>query len=151
MRPCIETLDQLLARTERHGDCMVWTGALQSRGYGQTAISGRQTSSHRAAWTLAFGAIPAGMFVCHRCDRRACINPEHLFLGTAKDNSTDMVRKGRSPRGPRQPRSKLNPTMVREIRARLHSGDAQVHIARAFGISQSLVSEVKRGNRWGWV
>jgi hypothetical protein len=71
--------------------CRIWTkGNLDSKGYGRCRISGKRVRVHRLAWIEAYGAIPPGLCVCHFCDVRLCTRPEHLFLGTKGDNSTDM-------------------------------------------------------------
>lgn len=77
--------------------CWEWQGARKQgvRPYGFFSINGRQFTAHRVCWNLYRGAIPAGLHVCHHCDNPPCVNPEHLFLGTAKDNAQDKVKKGR--------------------------------------------------------
>ena len=75
--------------------CIEWTGAKTYNGYGLIRRGGKNHRLPRYVWTNAIGAIPAGMLVLHRCDNPACYNLLHLFLGTPKDNSQDMVRKGR--------------------------------------------------------
>jgi len=76
-------------------ECILWEGATNSRGYGRRRVDGERRLVHRLAWEEANGPIPEGMFVCHSCDQRLCYNVEHLFLGTASDNSRDMIDKGR--------------------------------------------------------
>lgn len=81
--------------------CWRWTGSTDAKGYGRVFHDGKYRAAHRIAFALAYGPIPAGMFVCHRCDNPRCVNPNHLFLGTIQDNTADMVTKGRHARGER--------------------------------------------------
>ena len=78
------------SRTRRDGDCIVWTGAISSRGYGQITVSGRNTLAHRYAWERINGAIPGGMVIDHKCWNRACVNVEHLRLATQAQNNQNL-------------------------------------------------------------
>jgi hypothetical protein len=101
--------------------------------------------AHIAAYLIANGQLPKGKYVCHTCDNPPCCNPSHLFLGTAKDNYEDSKAKDRHSRGERNGFSKLTADEVRAIR---RDRRVQVDIARSYGIRQTTVSEIKRGNLW---
>ena len=77
-------------------ECWPWTAATNHRGYGQTTLDGVAMNAHRAAWILMNGPIAPGLMACHRCDVRLCVNPTHLFLGSARVNTADMFAKGRN-------------------------------------------------------
>jgi hypothetical protein len=125
--------------------CWPWQRSFGPNGYGQIGVWGRMYRAHRLAWMLTFGDIPEGLCILHSCDNRACCNPEHLFGGTPADNTTDMIRKGRH----KPARRKLTEAQVWEIRHRHQSGEQGKVIARDFGISQSLVSNIIHGLRYG--
>ena len=87
-------------KVRKTSECWVWTGKRRS-GYGRFLIKGRAVSAHRVAWELAYGPIPHGKEVCHRCDNPPCVRPDHLFLGDRRANMADAGSKGRMPHGER--------------------------------------------------
>jgi len=131
--------------------CWPWMGTRTHNGYGQFRAAGRATCAHRVAWELTSGPIPTGVFVCHRCDNRLCCNPAHLFLGTAADNSNDMVAKGRSNKGQRNPNVKLTVESVRNIRKDAEAGSSDKSLAARHGVSRGAIRLVLIRENWGWV
>lgn len=94
----IEATKAKLARYTKLTDsgCMEWQRGLNMHGYGETSVCNGKIKAHRLSWALANGRMPfIGMEICHTCDNRKCINPEHLFEGTPKDNQQDSIKKSR--------------------------------------------------------
>jgi HNH endonuclease len=127
---------------EPFSGCHLWTKGVTDlkSGYGALRFRGRPTKAHRVAWILTHGEIPKGMFVCHRCDTPACVNPKHLFLGTNADNMHDAARKGRIPRGIQNCNGKLTPDQVIEIRG---SSDPWSKLAIRFGVHKGTIQGIK--------
>nr|WP_309504257.1 HNH endonuclease [uncultured Roseovarius sp.] len=122
--------------------CWTWNATKTEKGYGRFNGEG----AHRVAFKVVNGDIPEGLFVCHKCDNPECVNPAHLFLGTAADNNKDARDKGRSKyvSGEHHPNSKLTDDQVAAIRA---SNGTGVSLARKYGVAQSTISEI-RSYRW---
>jgi len=132
--------------------CIEWQGSLRS-GYGGLVVGSRSDGTrravraHRAAYECWRGPIPEGMYVCHTCDNRRCITPDHLFLGTAKDNFNDMANKGRNHplthhRGERHTQAKISDALAAAIRDDKRCSRL---IAKEHGINDSYVRQIKRG------
>lgn len=133
---------------EPNTGCWLWVGQTtgESNGnYGRLKVNGKNVPAHRVSWMLHVGPIPEGMIVCHKCDTPLCANPSHLFLGTTKENMADKVIKGRQAKGSHNGNSKLSESVVLQIR---QSAGPQRAIARKFGVSQALVSKIKRNEMW---
>ena len=130
------------------GGCWVWMGTTTVRGYGQLIKDTKKLSAHRASYEAFVGQIPKGMNVCHTCDNVSCVNPNHLFLGTQKQNLQDMARKGRSTRGEKNPSAKLTEEQVNQIRM---MDETCSFISKIFNVSVSAISAIKRKERWSYV
>lgn len=130
-------------------ECHNWQRSLDRYGYGERIwINGRRIAPHCAAYEKAKGPVPAGKIVRHRCDNRACVNPDHLLIGTEADNSRDMTDRQRQARGERQGLSKLNATDIERIRDIHRAGESQTAIARYFGVSQPVISQIVLRKTW---
>lgn len=126
------------------GSCEEWPGCKTRKNYGTRRYKGRLWRAHRAAWDELVGPIPDGMWVLHRCDNPPCIRISHLFLGTAKDNKDDCVRKGREGRAGGRPPNRLTTAQVAEIRSRYVRGRHpwQAELAAEYGVSQTYISNL---------
>lgn len=143
-----ETLKERLSRSTiiiSPSDCHLWTGALIKKGYGVMLFRGGHRYAHRSSYEVYKGEIPKGMFVCHSCDVRNCINPSHLWLGTAKDNSQDMIKKGRRKIGYRN--LKLTSLEVMEIR-KLAGQFSHKEIGLMFNVSASNIGSIINRKTW---
>lgn len=146
-----EPIDRFREKYELSGDCWIWIAAAAGD-YGNFFPGRPATSSvkaHRWSYEHFIGPIPSGLMVCHRCDERACVNPDHLFLGTAKDNQGDMAAKGRSLRGERHNCAELSEAQVVDMRDLWATGDfSQIALAARFGTTKANVSQIVRGKTW---
>jgi len=130
--------------------CWEWAAARFTAGYGKVALprSRKLEGAHRIAWLLTYGPIPNDLWVLHRCDNPPCCRPDHLFLGTCKNNSDDMIAKGRHPRvGVSVPsvNRKLSADRILEIRARAVAGESHRAIALALNINRRTIDRIVSG------
>lgn len=137
------------------GNCWAWTGYKHKFGYGMISRDGRHAmlTTHRVSWEMHNGAIPPKMVVMHRCDNPACVNPEHLAVGTQGDNMRDAREKGRTSkppalRGETNGRAKLTWEAVETIRARRRAGQSYSELGRAFGVSKEVARNAALGITW---
>lgn len=141
--------------------CWLWLGFLSRSGYGQHNYKGSNWRAHRVAYDLFVGKIPDGLFVCHTCDVRNCVNPNHLFLGTHEENMRDMVKKGRASKtgvgkgrlaGEKNPKAKLTAEDVATIRATYrrytNHGTTSIQLGKKFGVSPSTICRIVKQEGW---
>lgn len=138
---------------EPNSGCWLWCGTMADTGYGKLYAFGQtKASAHRVSHILHIGPIPAGMMVLHRCDVRLCVNPAHLFVGTAGDNTKDMLAKSRHRtrpnRGVANHNAKLNERDVMMIRASSENG---ITLARLLGVTPRVIYLVRHGRTWSHV
>lgn len=140
-------------RVTKTDTCWIWNGSSSKQGYGRFQIDGKggpHLLAHRFSYTMHNGDIPDGMVVMHKCDNPSCVNPDHLGIGTYKDNMADMRAKGRDRptgvKGEENPRSKLTEEIVRFIRANPQMGHKE--IADMHGLSPNAIRGVRIGRTW---
>jgi hypothetical protein len=138
--------------------CWVWTFSLRLNGYGQIKSGGKNLYPHRVSYEIHVGPIPDGLCVCHRCDNRACINPDHFFLGTKAENNADRNAKSRTAKGlaaigdrepqtgARNPNAKLTDRQVSEIRDA--SGVTHRELSKKYGVGANHIGKIRRGENW---
>lgn len=151
--------ERFWAKVQITDGCWLWTAGRNKGGYGQIGKGGRIAGpilAHVASWILHYGQIPGGLFVLHHCDNPPCVRPDHLWLGTIKDNVDDSIAKGRSSpppindnRGERHGMHKLTELAVIQIRELYQPGIVrQQDIADMFGVSRRCVAMVIHNQRW---
>lgn len=138
--------------TKTESGCWLWTNDAV-HGYGAIRIGRRTFRAHKVSWERNFGPVPDGMYVCHKCDVPACINPQHLFLGTPLDNTRDRMAKKRcnTPRGSRSGSAVLNEDDVREIKRLVASGRTRNSLAREYGVAPCSIYGIFNGKLWSHV
>lgn len=136
-------------------NCWLWCGCLDNGGYGMCDILG-EVKAHRLSWRLFVGEIPDGLKICHLCDVRACVNPDHLKIGTQGDNVREMFSRGRAQRsgvkGEANHHSKLTEEQVRAMRTiRSETGISYKRLAKQFGVTAMTAYRAVHGQCWGHI
>jgi hypothetical protein len=164
-----EIIDRFWKKVQKTDTCWLWTASVRNKGYGAFAYTLDrkliQDRAHRFSYRLNMGEIPDGLFVLHRCDNPACVNPDHLFLGTNQENIEDMLRKGRHipggthcgddgkwKKGTEHPATKLTPEDVIEMRGLYATGGISYsQLGKKFGINPSSACKIVKRLRWAHV
>lgn len=154
--------EKFWSKVTRTDGCWEWSaGMFSATGYGQSHRNGKPIGAHRHSWILSHGEIPAGLLVCHLCDNRKCVRPDHLFLGTPSDNMADAAMKGRS--GPQMHpwkcarlgtsngNSRLDPSDVIDVRRLYRLGLTRREIALIFSVSKRTIDMIVNGITWSHV
>lgn len=121
---------------------------LDKDGYPKKRNGNKKESISRRIYRETFGEFNPELLVCHRCDNPNCINPEHLFLGTQKENIADAVAKGRNAIGSKCGKAVINEDIAKQIKQMILTGTKRAVIAKQFGISPKIVSDIKTGKTW---
>ena len=158
MRPTVE--ERFWAKVKKTDGCWEWKAAKNNRGYGVIGMGHRKiVLAHRLSWEISNGPIPPGLFVCHRCDNRECVNPIHMFLGTNAENMLDCRNKGRASNPPRllghtysqgekHACAKLSDEKVREIRLKVSRGMSRASLAREYSVHWHSINHILLGKTW---
>lgn len=125
--------------------CWKWQGAGKGNGYGHATYKGKNYTAHRLSYLLFKGELEENLQVCHTCDNRWCVNPDHLFLGTRKENMQDCVHKGRASKGGRK---HLKEETVQEIQRRIFAGVDKSRIAKDLKVNYATVTSIARGDSY---
>lgn len=146
---------RLMYRVKKTDSCWIWVGPVDYREgfkpYGRMWKDGTTVVAHRVSWQVYRGPIPRGMLVLHHCDNASCVNPDHLFLGTYRDNTQDMMQKNRdagireSRRGEKNNFAKLTADQVKAIRA--DPGSDQ-DVAHRYGVTRMAITKIRSRENW---
>lgn len=151
-------MERFWSKVNKTDGCWLWTAAIcKSNGYGKFGFNGKTPDAHRFAWQLVHGEIPDGLHVLHTCDVKLCVNPDHLYLGTHRDNMRDARLRHRYPSGDRHYarknpehcwRSKLTWEIVAKIREERASGASAYVLAERYNVTPSNIWAIVRGRIW---
>jgi len=152
----IKTPQRFWSKVNKTDTCWLWTGARSTSGYGRFVWEKWRWQAHRFSWVAVNGPIPSGLFALHKCDVRACIRPDHLFLGTQKDNMMDCSSKKRQSlqthpertQGENHNMAKLNENQVRRIRKLREEGVTLLTLSIQFGVCNQQIGKIVNRRAW---
>jgi predicted XRE-type DNA-binding protein len=131
--------------------CWNWTGSIFDNGYGRITIDGKNALAHRVSYTHFFGSIPTGLQVCHKCDNKRCINPDHLYVGTHNDNMRDVANSDVQ-KGENNGQAILTQSQVLEIKTHIRERKIVYRkIAEMYGVSRQAIKDIASKRTWGWL
>jgi hypothetical protein len=157
--PRTDLIERFWSNVKKSEGCWIWTGRRSWNGkYGSFFLSSLPRNhsilAHRFSWEIVNASeIPRGLDACHSCDTPLCVRPNHIFIGTRKQNMQDAVRKGRfhSPKGETNPAAKLSRQSIIEIVRKASAGMTHRQIASGFGVAHSTVGRILRGELWAHI
>lgn len=141
---------QKYSMPEPMSGCWIWIGGVDWDGYGATGFYNKNIKAHRASYLIFKGDIPAGMSVCHSCDNPYCCNPEHLWIGTTKENQIDSFKKLRR-QGELSGSSKYTNKTVSEIRERVSNGETRKSVSKSMRIPKSTLDKICSKRTWSHI
>lgn len=165
-RPHDKTIPAVIrfwSRVNKTEGCWLWTSTTSTAGYGYIDDNKRRYQSSVYSWMIHNGPVPDGLFVLHKCDNTACVNPDHLFLGTQNDNVQDCIKKGRfnygsrGKKGEKHHGARVTEEQVRDIRRRYTKGRGRYQrgnsheLAVEFGLTQAQVLNIAKHKQWSHV
>lgn len=141
--------ERFWAKVEKGDGCWEWHSCLDTDGYGLFWLDRTFKRAHRISYILKVGTIPLGLLVCHHCDNPRCVRPDHLFLGTEKDNALDAVKKQRNSAGERSGSARLTYDDVRTLRNSYDPSKRNgTELAHIYNITKANVSSIIHNKTW---
>ena len=141
--------ERFMSYVNKTDNCWLWTGTLNTDGYGHFDLAGKGYGTHRLLYIHCYGTIDDGLDVRHKCLPKNCCNPSHLELGTKAQNAQDRVRDGTDNRGEKHGKAKLTAHQILQIRAR--ATESRITLTQEFGVSQTTISNIIARRTWNHI